>query len=193
MGLLSETIGRARANGGAAKAAPAAFAALAVVVFGLSYFAVRHSYGERLSGLEARLASQEALLADYRTRLRQAAPGQAAAQIKRLTLLAADLQSRLDAANGKLAASADRLRDPQHLYEDNSPIARVHDPKVDLSGQTVTFPLVTSGVLLATDKPYQYRQWKLICGGTQSYSAQGTGAAPEFDYSHLICRIVGSG
>jgi hypothetical protein len=193
MGLAAAIIGRAKANWTAVKAAPEALVALAIVTFGLSYLSARHSYDERLAVLESGLASREALLADYRTRLRGASPEQAAAQIQRLGRLAADLQNRLDAEKTKLAAAALRVRDPQQLYEDDNPVARVHDPKVDLAGQTVTFPLVTSGVLLATDRPYRYQKWKLICGGTQSYSTQGSGGGTEFDYSHLICRIVGTG
>jgi hypothetical protein len=77
------------------------------------------------------------------------------------------------------------------LYDDNIPVAVVGNPTVDLGEKTVTFPEVTAGVLLATDRPYKYQNWRLSCGGTQSYSVLGDGAEREFSYSHLICRIVG--
>jgi hypothetical protein len=190
VGFLAGMIDRARANAGGVKAAPEAFAVLAIIAFAIPYFAVRQSYGERLAVVETRLVAQETLLADYRDKLRGAS--QAAGRIEKLSALATDLQKQLNDQKRKVVVAADnRGRDPQRLYAHDSPVALVRDPQVDLAQKKVTFPAVTSETLLAMDRPYEYQNWKLWCGGTQSYSALDDGAAPEFLYSHLTCRIVG--
>jgi hypothetical protein len=182
--FLARTVERARANAGGVGAAPEAFVALAIVASGVPCFALRHVYGERLAVLEGKLATQQALLADYRTKLRGASAGQTAPQIEDPTALAAGTQARIKDRDR-------RTRDLQQLYADDLPVALVAAPTVNSDEKTLTFPEVTAATLLATDRPYQYKDWKLSCGGTQSYSALGDGATREFFYSHLICRIVG--
>jgi hypothetical protein len=177
-------VDRARANAGGVSAAPEAFVALAIVAFGIPCFALRQSYGERLVVLEGKLATQQALLADYRAKLRGASAGQAAAQIEELTALAAGMRAR--AKDGDHQA-----RDPQRLYAADAPVALVAAPTVNSDEKTLTFPEVTAVTLLATDRPYEYKNWKLSCGGTQSFRALGDGAAREISYSHLVCKIVG--
>jgi hypothetical protein len=175
---------RARANADGVSAAPEAFVVVAIVAFGIPCLVLRQSYGERLAVLEGKLATQQALLADYRTKLRGAAAGRAAARIEQLTALAAGTQARVKDRDH-------RTRDPQRLYADDTPVALVAAPTINADEKTLTFPEVTAEILLATDRPYQYKNWKLSCGGTQSYSALGDGATREFSYSHLICKIVG--
>jgi hypothetical protein len=190
--VLAGMVGRARANAGGVKAAPEAFVLLAIVAFGIPYFGSQQSYGERLAVLEGKLASQEARLADYHSKLKGASPEQATAQIEKLTALTADLQRQLNAEKNKTVSVDSRVRDPQRLYERDKPVALVQDPKVDMAAKKVTVPVVRSGILLAMDRPYEYQEWKLACGGIQSYSELDDGAAPEFSYSHLICKIVGN-
>jgi hypothetical protein len=180
-GLLARVVDRARANADGVGAAPEAFVVLAIVAFGIPCLALRQSYGERLAVLESQLATQQALLADYRTKLRAASAAPAAAPIEEPTA-------------GTQAGGKDRdrrTRDPQRLYRDDMPVALVAEPTVNGEEKTLTFPEVTAGMLLATDRPYQYKNWKLSCGGAQFYSARGHGAGREFSYSHLICKIVG--
>ena len=180
-GLLARVVDRARANADGVGAAPEAFVVLAIVAFGIPCLALRQSYGERLAVLESQLATQRALLADYRTKLRAASAAPAAAQIEEPT-------------PGTQAGGKDRdpqTRDPQRLYRDDNPVALVAEPTVNAEEKTLTFPEVTARILLATDRPYQYKNFKLSCGGAQFYSARGHGAAREFSYSHLICKIVG--
>jgi len=83
-------------------------------------------------------------------------------------------------------------RDAHSLYEDNNPIAQVQDPKIDLDQKKVTFVAVNSGYMLQTNKLYEFQNWKLACGGTRLYNMVSDGASPEFSYSPLICKIVGS-
>jgi hypothetical protein len=178
-GFLARVVDRARVNADGVSAAPEAFVVLAIVAFGIPCFALRQSYRERLAVLESKLATQQALLADYRAKLRGAFAQQAAAQIEELTAMAAGTRGK---------DRDHRTRDPQRLYADDVPVAWVAAPTVNSDEKTLTFPEVTAVMLLATDRPYEYKNWKLSCGGTQSYSALGT---REFSYSHLICKIVG--
>ena len=178
--FLARVVDRARVNADGVSAAPEAFVVLAIVAFGIPCFALRQSYGERLAVLESKLATQQALVADYRTKLRGAFAQQAAAQVEELSALAAGVQ-----APGK--DRDHRTRDPQRLYADDTPVAWVAAPTINADEKTLTFPEVTAVALLATDRPYEYKNWKVSCGGTQSYSALGT---REFSYSHLICKIV---
>jgi hypothetical protein len=83
-------------------------------------------------------------------------------------------------------------RDPRRLYEGNSPIALTQDPKVDLEKKKITFPIVNAAVILATNKVYEFHDWKLACGDTQIYNMVNDGAAREFSYSPLTCKIVGN-
>jgi hypothetical protein len=74
-------------------------------------------------------------------------------------------------------------RDPRRLYEGNSPIVLTQDPKVDLEKKKITFPIVNAAVILATNKVYEFHDWKLACGGTQMYNMVNEGAAREFSYT----------
>jgi hypothetical protein len=179
--FLARVVDRARANADGVGAAPEAFVLLAIVTFGIPCFVLRQSFGERLAVLEIKLATQQALLADYRTRLRAASAAEAAPPIE-------------EPAAGAPAGDRDgdrRTRDPQRLYADDIPVALVAAPAVNADEKTLTFPEVIAGMLLATDRPYQYKNWKLSCGGAQFYSAPRDEATREFSYSHLICKIVG--
>jgi hypothetical protein len=73
----------------------------------------------------------------------------------------------------------------------DSPIALTQDPKVDLE-KKITFPIVNAVVILATNKVYEFHNLKLTCGGTQMYNIINDGAAREFSYSPLTCKIVGN-
>src|SRR6516164_224054 len=92
-GFLARVVDRARVNADGVSAAPEAFVVLAIVAFGIPCFALRQSYGERLAVLESKLATQQALVADYRTKLRGAFAQQAAAQVEELSALAAGVQA----------------------------------------------------------------------------------------------------
>jgi hypothetical protein len=189
--FVASVVDRVRANADAVRAAPEAFIIVAIAALAIPCIAIPRHFGGRFATLQSNLAVQAALAADYRAQLREAAPEEAAARIGRLTALTASLQKRLYDADEKIAALQRGRRDARRLYADDSPIATVEDPKVDAAHGRVTFPLVTSGSLLSVDRPYEYRDWKLACGGSQSYSVVDDTAAPEFSYSHLICRIVG--
>jgi hypothetical protein len=153
--FLARMVDRARANANGVRAAPEAFVALAIVAFGIPCFALRQSYGERLAVLESKLATQQALLADYRTKLRGASAGQAAASIEELTASAAGKQVR----GGD---QEQRPRDPLKIYADDKPKPWVAAPTVNSDEKTLTFPEVTAAMLLATDRPYQYKNWNLL-------------------------------
>jgi uncharacterized membrane-anchored protein YhcB (DUF1043 family) len=190
-GFLAWIIDRAQANSRGVKTAPEAFVVLAIIAFGIPYFALRQSYGERLAVLQSELTAQRTALADYRTKLKGASPEQAAAQIEKLAASAADMQKHLNEQKNQVVSPDHRPRDPQRLYADDNPIALVQDAKVDLPRKKVTFPVVTSGIFLAMDTTYEFQNWKLACGGTQSYSEFDDGGGHAFSYSHLSCKIVG--
>ena len=189
-GFPTRIIDRVVANARVVRWAPEAVALVGIITFGGSYFAFQNFNRERVAALNDRVASQERLLADYRTRLKVAA--EAAAQIEKLTSSLAETQKSLSEAKGKLASVEKRSRDPRRLYEDNNPIALTQDPKIDLEKKKITFPIVNAAVILGTNKVYEFHDWRLACGGTQLYNMIGDGAAREFSYSPLTCKIVGN-
>ena len=182
-GFFERMVERARANADGVSAAPEAFVVLAIVAVGIPCLVLRQSYGERLTVLQGKLATQQALLAEYRTRLRGASTGEAAAPAEKPSA-SAGIKTRGEDRDH-------RTLDPQQLYADDLPVALVAAPPVNSDKKTLTFPQITARGLLATDRPYEYKNWKLSCGGVQSYSVLHAGAAREFSYSHLICKIVG--
>jgi hypothetical protein len=183
---------RAKANVGGVKAAPEAFLLVAIIAFGVTAFAFRQIERAALSALENKIVSQEVLIAEYRDELDRAAPEKAAAQIEKLTKMLAEAQAGLNDAKTQGPSVDGRPRDPRSLYEDANPIALVGDPKVDLENKKITFPIVTSSVILGIDKFYEFQDWKLACGSTRLYNAVRNGAAGEFSYAPLTCKIVGS-
>jgi hypothetical protein len=191
-GFFARILDRVVANVRVIRGAPEAIALTAIVTGGMSYFAFQEFHRERLAALNDRIASQEQLLTDYRTKLRGATPAEAATKIENLTSSLADTQKKLSETKSKPALVEDRSRDPRRLYEDNNPIALVKDPNVDLEKKKITFLGVNSGVLLGTSQSYEFQNWKLACGGTQLYSAASAGAAHEYSYSPLTCKIVGN-
>jgi hypothetical protein len=77
--------------------------------------------------------------------------------------------------------------------EGHRPAARlVQDPKIELDQKKVAFFAVNPGYILQTHKLYEFQDWKLACGVTRLYNMVSDGASPEFSYSPLICKIVGS-
>ncbi len=86
-------------------------------------------------------------------------------EIEKLTKTLADAQRNLNEAKAKAASLEVRPRDPRSLYDEDNPIAAVRDP---------------------------FQNWKLACGSTQVYNAVRNGAAREFSYAPLTCKIVGN-
>ena len=185
-GFLSRSVDRLVANARAIRGAPEAILLVVIVGIGISGFGFLH-YRERLSDLNGRLASQDTLLTEYRTKLTEAET-----QVMKLTSALAGAEKRLKAAKDKPVLVENPSRDAHSLYEDNNPIAQVQDPKIDLDQKKVTFVAVNSGYMLQTNKLYEFQNWKLACGGTRLYNMVSDGASPEFSYSPLICKIVGS-
>lgn len=129
-GFPTRMIDRVVANARVVRWAPEAVALVGIITLGGSYFAFQNFNRERVAALNDTVASQERLLADYRTRLKAAE--EAAAQIEKLTSSLAETQKSLSEAKSKLASVEKRSRDPRRLYEDNNPIALTQDPKIDL-------------------------------------------------------------
>jgi hypothetical protein len=181
---------RALKNVAGIKTAPEAFLLLMIItigVFYLFYLAIQRVQGEQLAVLENKIAEREALIAEYRSKLNGATN-----EIEKLTKTLADAQRNLNEAKTKAASFDVRPRDPRSLYEEDNPIALVRDPKIDLDNKKITFPVVTSSVILGINRSYQFQNWKLACGSTQVYNAIRNGAAREFSYAPLTCKIVGN-
>ena len=192
-GLVARIADRMTADARMVKEAPkVVFVLLGIMTLGLSYLVLQEFHRERLAVLNDRIASQEALLGEYRTKLKGATPEQAASQIEQLTKLLGDTQKALNDVKNRVTSLENLPRDPRRLYQDDSIMALVQDPKVDLDEKTVMFPAVTSKVLLGNDKIYEFQNWKLACGGTRLYNSVSTGATHEFNYSPLTCKIVGN-
>ena len=188
--LFARIIGRAVANLRVIRGAPEAVALVGIVALGVSYLAFEHFYRERVAALSDRVASQERLLADYRTKLKGAE--EAATKIEKLSRSLAEAQESLREARSKPVSMERQSRDPRRLYEGNNAIALAQDPKVDLEKKTITFPIVNAGGILGINKIYEFQSWKLACGGTQLYSMSGDGAEYGYSYSPLTCKIVGN-
>ena len=188
-GFFPRIIDRAVANARVIRRAPEAVALVGIITLGVSYFAFQHFHGESVAALNDKISSQERLLIDYRTKLE--GTEQAAAQIEKLTRSLAAAQESLRRAKTTPISIEKQSRDPRRLYEGNSPIALTQDPKVDLEKKKITFPIVNAAVILGTNKVYEFHDWKLACGGTQMYNMVNDGAAREFSYSPLTCKIVG--
>jgi hypothetical protein len=185
-GFLSRSVDRLVANARAIRGAPEAILLVVIGGIGICGFGFQH-YRERLADLNAQLVSRDRLLTEYRTKLTEAET-----QVMKLTSALAGAEKRLKAAKDKPVLVENASRDAHSLYEDNNPIAQVQDPKIDLDQKKVTFVAVNSGYMLQTNKLYEFQNWKLACGGTRLYNMVSDGASPEFSYSPLICKIVGS-
>ena len=192
-GMVAWFFDRVRKNASVIVGAPEAFALMAIIVFGISYFALEQFHRERLDVVNGRVASQGALLTEYRTKLKGATPEEAANQIAQLKITLGDIQTRLDnVVRNKPVVLETSARDPLRLYQDNTAMAFVQGPNFDFDNKTVTFAAVTSRVLLGINKSYEFRDWKLICGGTRVYGDLRNGAVHEFSYSPLTCKIAGN-
>ena len=185
-GFLSRSVDRLVANARVIRRAPEAILLVVIVGIGISGFGFQH-YRERLADLNAQLMPRDRLLTEDRTKLTEAE-----ARVAKLTSALAAVEKRLRAANDRPVLVENPSRDPHSLYEDNNPIAQVQEPKIELDQKKVTFAAVNSGYILQTHKLYEFQSWKLACGGTRLYNMVNDGASPEFSYSPLICKIMGS-
>jgi hypothetical protein len=191
-GFLARIKDRIVANARVIRRAPETIALAALVTLSVSYFGFEHFHRERVAALNDGIASREQLLADYRTKLRGATPDEAATQIEKLTSLLAETQKSPGEAKSKPVSVENRSRDPRRLYEDDNPIAEVQDPKLDLDNKRIIFPVVSSATILVTNKFYEFRNWKLMCGSTRFYNMISNGVGRDYSYSPLICKIVGN-
>jgi hypothetical protein len=153
-GFLVRIIDRVVANARVIRGAPETVALTGVITLGVSYFGFQHFHQERLAVLNDRIASQERVLAEYRTKLKGAE--EAATQIENLTRSLAETQESLREAKSKPISVEKQSRDPRRLYEGNIPIALAQDPKVDLEKKKITFPIVSAAVILGTNKVYEF-------------------------------------
>jgi uncharacterized coiled-coil protein SlyX len=190
-GLVARIGDRVAANARLVVGAPMAFTLLGITALAVSYLLLQEFQRDRLAALNDRIASQEVQLSKYREKLEEAIPKATAAQIEQLTHRLSDTEKALAEVRSRLA-SLDLTRDPRGLYQDNSIIASAQDAKVDLDKRTVTFPTVTSQILLSNEKLYEFQGWKIVCGGTRVYNTVGYGVAHEFSYSPLNCKIMGN-
>jgi uncharacterized protein HemX len=155
-GFVAWVRNRALKNFAGIKAAPEAFLLLMIItigVFYLFYLAIQRVQGEQLAVLENKIAAREALIAEYRSKLNGATPEQAANEFEKLTKTLADARRDLNEAKTKTASVDVRPRDPRSLYEEDNPVALVRDPKIDLDNKRITFPSVTSSVILGINNP----------------------------------------
>ena len=190
--FAARMLNRPRANFTGIKAAPEAFLLLMIITIGACYFLFERSQREHLAALKNKIGERDRLIGEYRSRLNGATPEQAAKEIETLTNTLADAQRNLSEARTKATSTAVTPRDPRSLYEEDNPIASVQDPKIDLDNKRITFPVVTSSVILGINKSYQFQNWRLACGSTQVYSAVRNGTVPQFSYSPLTCKILGN-
>ena len=186
-GFVAWVRNRILANFAAIKTTPEAFLLLMIITIGISYLAFQRAEDEHLAVRETKIAEREALITEYRSKLNGATN-----EIEKLTKTLAEAQSNLNEAKTKAASVDAKSRDPRSLYEEDNPVALVRDPKIDLDNKKITFPVVTSSVILGINKTYQFQNWKLACGSTQVYNAVFNGAAREFSYAPLTCKIVGN-
>ena len=191
--FVGRIIDRLVADARVIRRAPEAIVLVGIIVFGVSYPSFQRIHRKRVAALNDGIASQDRLLADYRTKLKGATPDEAATQIERLTILLAETQRGLSEAKSKPVSVENRSRDPRRMYADNNPIAEVQDPKMDLDNKKIIFPAVNSTTTLLTNKLYEFRTWKLECGGgTRLYNLISNSAGYSHSYSPLICKIVGN-
>jgi len=186
-GFVAWVRNRILANFAAITTTPEAFLLLMIITIGVSYLAFQRAEDEHLAVRETKIAEREALITEYRSKLNGATN-----EIGKLTKTLAEAQSNLNEAKTKAASVDAKSRDPRSLYEEDNPVALVRDPKIDLDNKKITFPAVTSSVILGINKTYQFQNWKLACGSTQVYNAVFNGAAREFSYAPLTCKIVGN-
>jgi hypothetical protein len=191
-GLVGRIGDRVAANARVVVGAPMAFTLLGITALAVSYLLLQEFQRDRLAALSERIASQEVQFSKYRAKLEEAIPEATAAQIEQLTHRLSDTEKALGDVRSGLALLENLPRDSRKLYQDNSIIASVQDPKVDLDKKTVTFPTVTSQILLSNDKLYEFQSWKIVCGGTRIYNTVGYGVTHEFSYSPLNCKIMGN-
>ena len=104
-GLFAAIRNRVLANARVLIGAPEAVALVGVVSIGVSYFAFDNLHRERVAALNETIASQERLLTDCRSKLKEATPDEAATQIQKLTSFLADAQTTLSAAKSKPVSS----------------------------------------------------------------------------------------
>jgi uncharacterized coiled-coil protein SlyX len=129
-GLVARIGDRVAANARLVVGAPMAFTLLGITALAVSYLLLQEFQRDRLAALNDRIASQEVQLGKYQAKLEEAIPKATAAQIE-LTHRVSDIEKALADVRSRLA-SLDLPRDPRGLYQDNSIIASVQDPKVDL-------------------------------------------------------------
>jgi hypothetical protein len=111
-GLVARIADRMTADARMVKEAPkVVFVLLGIMTLGLSYLVLQEFHRERLAVLNDRIASQEALLGEYRTKLKGATPEQAASQIEQLTKLLGDTQKALNDVAGPRPKGRFRQKD----------------------------------------------------------------------------------
>src|SRR5215469_14891315 len=99
--FLVQITDRVVANARVIRRAPETIALTALITLGVSYFGFEHFHREDVATLNNRIASQEQLLADYRTKLSGAIPDEAATQIEELRTVLAETQKSLSEAKRK--------------------------------------------------------------------------------------------
>jgi uncharacterized coiled-coil protein SlyX len=151
VGFPSRVINRAGSKARAIRQAPEALILLIIVAVGACGFEF-WQYHERLADLNGRLASQDRLLTEYRTKLIGVE-----AQIEKLTATLADAEKSLKLAKPAPTSAENRSRNPRSLYEDDNPVAQVQDPKIDVDQKRVIFLAVNSTNLLQNDKLYEFQ------------------------------------
>jgi len=81
--------------------------------------------------------------------------------------------------------------DPLMLYQDGFSVASFDGIRLDASNNTIGFGMITSSRELDMSRPFEFREWQLLCSGTPDGMAT-FGAMKQINYIRVVCRIEGT-
>lgn len=102
--------------------------------------------------------------------------------------------SAFDDVNARLRKAQNEVKrpplDPSMLYQDGFPAAYFGAIETDAKNNSISFNIITSSRELDMSKPFEFREWKLLCSGTAD-GMSTFGAARQIHYENVICKIQG--
>jgi hypothetical protein len=131
--------------------------------------AVASAHSTEIDALQKQLATQSAQTQILQDQLRET-------------------EQRLGSTQRQIEALSHPPRDPQTLYQSGLAVGTIAQAQMDAARNNILFGVVTASNELDMSRPFEFRDWTLVCSG-QASGSLSFGAMRQINYPNVVCRI----
>jgi hypothetical protein len=102
-----------------------------------------------------------------------------------------ETEQRLGNTQKQIEALSHPPRDPQTHYQSGLAVGTIAEAQMDAARNVILFGVVTAPNQLDMSRPFEFRDWTLVCSG-QAGGSLSFGAMRQINYPNVVCGIQGA-